>query len=470
MPTSASEDISEDPRSDAELIDGVRNGATDDFAVLFERHRAAATRLARSLADHPSDADDLVSESFTKVLGVMQNGGGPDESFRAYLLTAMRRLHIDRIRSNARVRPTDDEATLDRTVEWVDPAEMTFDRSVAARAFATLPERWQLVLWHLEVEHQRPAQIAPLLGLSANSVSALAYRAREGLREAYLQEHLAVTEKPDCADIVVQLGAHVRGNLPSRRAARVDQHLDTCVRCLGICLELRGINRDLGAWLAPLVLGTAATTYASAAAAGGAGAGIAGIVGQLTSSPGRLVAATGGATAVVAAAAVGLNVSDTPTQDPPPAAVSAAPAPAPAPTSPAPEPEASPEPPPAPAPVSSAPPPAPSAEPSPSASPPPPPPPSPSPEPPVPPEPRELDVRTLPVLGGTLVSVDLPDTDRQTLVRVHFRHTVGLATDLTPGWSCAARGPALDCSGVARGGRLRLVVPLAVVTHAETVD
>ena len=37
-----------------------------------------------------------------------------------------------------------------------------------------------MVLWHLEVENQKPADIAPLLGMSANSVSALAYRAREG--------------------------------------------------------------------------------------------------------------------------------------------------------------------------------------------------------------------------------------------------------------------------------------------------
>ena len=46
-----------------------------------------------------------------------------------------------------------------------------------------------MVLWHLEVENQKPADIAPLLGMSANSVSALAYRAREGLRQAYLNMH-----------------------------------------------------------------------------------------------------------------------------------------------------------------------------------------------------------------------------------------------------------------------------------------
>jgi len=38
------------------------------------------------------------------------------------------------------------------------------------------------VLWHSEIEGARPAEVASLLGLTANGVAVLAYRAREGLR------------------------------------------------------------------------------------------------------------------------------------------------------------------------------------------------------------------------------------------------------------------------------------------------
>ena len=55
-----------------------------------------------------------------------------------------------------------------------------------------------MVLWHTEVEQQKPADIAPLLGMSANSVSALAYRAREGLRQAFLSQHAADPDDVDC--------------------------------------------------------------------------------------------------------------------------------------------------------------------------------------------------------------------------------------------------------------------------------
>src|SRR3954451_19018345 len=92
--------LSVDGPGDAELISAVRGGDSDAYGELFARHVDAARRLARQLTG-PADADDLVSDAFTKVLTVLQRGGGPDLAFRAYLLTAVRRLHLDKIRAGA---------------------------------------------------------------------------------------------------------------------------------------------------------------------------------------------------------------------------------------------------------------------------------------------------------------------------------------------------------------------------------
>ena len=97
--------------ADAELISAVRGGDVAAYGDLFERHVGAARRLARQLVS-PSDADDLVSAAFAKVLAVLQRGGGPDVAFRAYLLTSVRRLHVDQIRAGARVQTTDDISCL----------------------------------------------------------------------------------------------------------------------------------------------------------------------------------------------------------------------------------------------------------------------------------------------------------------------------------------------------------------------
>ena len=152
-----------DAPADAELISAVRGGEVDAYGELFDRHVAAARRLARQLVP-PADAEDLVSEAFAKVLSLLQRGAGPDLAFRAYLLTAVRRLHVDRIRANARVQPTDDLEPFDPGVPFRDTAVEGFENAAAAKAFASLPERWQAVLWHTEVEGQKPAEVAGAAG------------------------------------------------------------------------------------------------------------------------------------------------------------------------------------------------------------------------------------------------------------------------------------------------------------------
>ena len=139
-------------RSDADLIAAVRTGDLESYGELFARHVESARRLARQLTRGSGDAEDLVSDAFAKVMEVLRRGAGPDEAFRAYLLTAVRRLHVDRTRVTARAQPTDDIAAFDAGVPFHDTAVAGFENEAAAEAFASLPERWQLVLWHTEVE------------------------------------------------------------------------------------------------------------------------------------------------------------------------------------------------------------------------------------------------------------------------------------------------------------------------------
>ncbi|MGZ0151933.1 sigma-70 family RNA polymerase sigma factor [Kribbella sp. WER1] len=251
--------------SDAEFIARVRNGDLEAYGELYARHHHAAERMARQLVP-ANDADDLASDAFAKVLDALRAGGGPDVSFRAYLLTTVRRVHVDRIRSGKKVQSTDDIASYEREPETFDDPTVTgFESGAAAKAFASLPERWQAVLWHTEVEGEKPAAIAPLLGLTANGVSALAYRAREGLRQAYLQQHLADVAGDRCRWTTERLGAYVRGGLTKRENKNVREHLDECAKCTAVYLELVEVNSALPALLAPALLGTAGLGYLAAA-------------------------------------------------------------------------------------------------------------------------------------------------------------------------------------------------------------
>src|SRR5690349_19140102 len=292
------------PPGDADLIAASRAGDAAAYDTLYRRHVAAAHSLARQLVRNRAEADDVVAETFAKILDLLRRGGGPEGAFRPYLLTAVRRAAYDRHRAERRQLVTGEMETFDRGVPFADPAVADLERTMIARAFASLPERWQAVLWHTEIEGARPADVAPLLGLTANGVAALAYRAREGLRQAYLQMHLSGTVRDECRPVAAKLGAYVRGGLAKREAAVVGAHLDQCAECRRVFAELGDVNVALKGIVAPIVLGPAAVAYlASATGKGSAGAWVAARLGWLRHAPkGQQAAAAG----VAAAAVVGL--------------------------------------------------------------------------------------------------------------------------------------------------------------------
>jgi RNA polymerase sigma factor (sigma-70 family) len=229
---------------DPDLIALVRAGTHVAFGSLYERHVGAAYNLARQLTHIRAEADDLVSEAFAKVLDTLRAGRGPDSAFRAYLLTALRHTAYDKTRRDRKVELSDDVTTIagvDTAVPFSDTAVAGLERSLAARAFARLPERWQAVLWHTEVEGQSPAEVAPILGLTPNGVSALAYRAREGLRQTYLQVHLAESDNELCRAATERMGAWTRSGLSKRETTQVEAHLDECERCRLRAAELADV-------------------------------------------------------------------------------------------------------------------------------------------------------------------------------------------------------------------------------------
>lgn len=189
-----------DHRSDAALMQAVRQGDIAAYGVLYERHLGVARRVAATWAASHSERDDVVAEAFTRVLRVLRAGGGPGESFRAYLVATMRNTVISWRRHDSVVSwaadlpdgPGNAADASDAMCGWLH----TLEAAEAVDAFASLPARWRMVLWHTEIEGAAPAHVAPRLGMTPNGVAALAYRARRGLRKAYLNQHLPDIHRP----------------------------------------------------------------------------------------------------------------------------------------------------------------------------------------------------------------------------------------------------------------------------------
>lgn len=232
---------------DSQLISAVRSGDTSAFAQLYERHVNIAYSIARGLARSPVEVDDLVADSFHTLLVMLLSQRGPDSAFRTYLLTVLRHKSYDLRRKDRKTTFTDDitsavDSMLVDTTRQDFPT-MTAERALMSAAFARLPKRWRLVLWYRDVEVRPSGEIAALLGLTANGVSALIYRAREGLRCAYLQEYVTKAPTERCEPTVGLLAAWTRHGLRVRDARQVADHLAGCGPCRALTIQLAEIDR-----------------------------------------------------------------------------------------------------------------------------------------------------------------------------------------------------------------------------------
>lgn len=249
------------------LLHRLRNGEDAAFGELFELHAAAVRRLAQSLASDRSEAEDITAETFFRVLQALRRGAGPRDYVRAYLLTVARRVSWEWHGARRDVPVSDDELTF-RAGAGADTHARTAEHTLITTAFTSLPERWRTVLWQTEVEGEQPAMVATHFGLSANATAALARRARQGLRAAYLQAHLSVNRGPDsCRAVVEKLGGFTAGSVTGAEAERIKAHLLGCSSCRATQDELRDVCSSLRAHAGVLVL----LVPAAGAAASGSG-------------------------------------------------------------------------------------------------------------------------------------------------------------------------------------------------------
>uniref|UniRef100_UPI0030F4A2E0 sigma-70 family RNA polymerase sigma factor n=1 Tax=Streptomyces sp. GSL17-111 TaxID=3121596 RepID=UPI0030F4A2E0 len=300
----------------------MREGDSVAYDEVYRRHADAVRRYARSCCRDVDTADDLTNEVFARTLQAVRRGKGPRTALRAYLLASVRHAAAAWARTTRREQLVEDFAAFavaaaggrgaaaDETLAFGAEVQAMHEaeHSMVVQAFRTLPERWQTVLWHTTVEESPPSEVAPLLGLSANATAVLAHRAREGLKQAYLQAHVSrsLTADAECARYAERIGAYTRGGLRTRAERGLRRHLEECARCRTAALEVGDVNTRLRALLPVAVIGWFAATYAVKAAAGALG-GAGAVAGAGSAAAAGGVAGSGGSAGAGGAAAEGLG-------------------------------------------------------------------------------------------------------------------------------------------------------------------
>jgi RNA polymerase sigma factor (sigma-70 family) len=232
---------SPDHVTDISLVARTQQGDAGAFEILWERHRRAGFLVAIGYTSR-AEAEDLVAEAFTRTYSAILTGGGPSDSFRGYLFSAIRRLAYTTNHRNSRNLPIDDFEPAETTESAESIAMRQLEKDVVVRAFRSLPPRWQEVLWLSVVEGTSHSEIAQRLELTPNAIDQLAFRAREGLREKWVQEHVSSgSSDTTCRWVASQAGAAARGNLSKRDSARLQAHVEACRRCADVINEAERI-------------------------------------------------------------------------------------------------------------------------------------------------------------------------------------------------------------------------------------
>ncbi|MFE2878505.1 sigma-70 family RNA polymerase sigma factor [Streptomyces roseus] len=246
---------------------------SDVMGEVFARHHDAVLAYARTCCRDLATAGDLAAEAFARTYRAVAWGTGPEYVWRPYLLTCVRRVAAEWARRGARTQLSEDFDTWaadlagDQDVEGA--ALSAEEGSLVLRAYRSLPERWQAVLWHAVVEDEPAAETARRLGISAGGVGSLAARAREGLREAYLRAHLDESASEECRHYGGLLAAALRR--PGKRVTRdLGRHLRACDICGRAERDLRAVNNRLGALLPAGILLWHPASFALTAGAHGA--------------------------------------------------------------------------------------------------------------------------------------------------------------------------------------------------------
>lgn len=315
-------------RTDAELLERLRDGDNAAFAALWERHSTAARRYARHLA--PGQVDDLVAESFLAIYHqVTTTSKGPAFAFRSYLRAVIRNTAIRWGKDAGRFVDQDE-------VDEIEPrdglarAEQASESVEVLAAFQELPDRWQRVLWLTEVADVPRPEIARELGIKPNAVSALHRRARSGLKLQWLTRQVPEVLRVDETHVARLLPQHLTEPKNAALAAGVAVHVAACVLCNDLLQDMRTTSRRVQTRTLAVLLGAGGvggsatavtvTTGTTAVATGLFGTGLAGLL----TAGGLSVAAIGGS--LLLTTVIGVTAASPQTAPPVASVVTAPPA------------------------------------------------------------------------------------------------------------------------------------------------
>jgi RNA polymerase sigma-70 factor (ECF subfamily) len=151
---------------------------------LFSEHGAAIYRFAAALVRHPQDAEDVVQETFLKLLQHLEAGGNSD-NLRGWLFTVA--AHAARDRQRRRMRWLPWTTDYDRTVDPMPLPDEDGRRRALRASMRHVSDKDRLLL-ALRAQGLSYREIASVAGVKESSVGQFLARAVARWTRAFEKE------------------------------------------------------------------------------------------------------------------------------------------------------------------------------------------------------------------------------------------------------------------------------------------
>ena len=225
--------------SDADLVQRIQEGYTEDFQVLFERHKGKVYNCLLSTTHNTDLAEEYTAEAFQRAYQALLRKDDV-RNFGGWVYTIALNAFRDERRKQGREVSLEEYANEERN-EFIADLEGSWQPEKAARkhgirqlvwdAMAFLPKRYRLVLALNVQANLKPGEIAGQIGETREGVYTLLSRARGMMEENVTLLVVSKMGRQVCAELDGMLN-----KVELRRVTRTQRrvllrHIETCAVC-----------------------------------------------------------------------------------------------------------------------------------------------------------------------------------------------------------------------------------------------
>lgn len=186
---------------ETELLAKIRNGATDDFAEIIQRHQEQVVKILYRYERDAHLVEDLAQDTFVKAWNALAQFDGR-APFAHWLSRIAVHVALDHLRKRKRVKnEIGFEELGEDALDWFhsDDAEKNVEanqaREILELAMRELSAEEQLVITMLEIEGRSVEEIRALTNSSSVAVRVRAFRARAKLKKSLLKMEMKNHER-----------------------------------------------------------------------------------------------------------------------------------------------------------------------------------------------------------------------------------------------------------------------------------